>query len=253
MAKQKKKRDKKISKASIANKVTMRQTMMIQRYMTYLHSTINKLEEKGTIKHFKESFDEILVPIMDKKYVPTGDAAVDSNTMWNIIYAHLNLPEKIENINSMLNTTYGQKDKNEYPLYDKSNIGGLKIAIGRTTRRITFNLVYKNYLLEISYILSMGISESDIDDLIDGNSCDHIIDGVGYGAYTSKEFVVDPITRVNLTVKEMTEDKNLQIKQGNVVKHTPIVNKLFITCINEEDAEKIKSLSMKRNDINNMG
>lgn len=227
----------------MTRQIDIQKTMMVQKYLTHLKSNIDKVENNGTIKLMKELFDNVWIHKLRKCVAinSISDNVERLSAIWEAVNDLIHDQTMIDGINELLKESYERRGTDS-PRFDTVNTNRLRVGIGRTTRRISFNLVYDNYLIEISYILNMGVSTEDLDK-ITNELWDGLVDGVSIKAYNELEFTVEPITRFGLNIKELTGDEKSRVKQGVVAKHTPITNKVVMTYIHDEDATKVATLS----------
>lgn len=244
--KNKKKRTKKMSSKTMARQIDIQKTLMVQRYLTHLKSSIDKVENNGTIKIMRDLFNEVWIHKLRKCVAinSISDSVERLSVVWSTVNDLIHDQTMIDGINDVLKLAY-EKSGPESPRFDTVNTNRLRVSVGRTTRRISFNLVYDNYLIEISYILNMGVSSEDLD-RITSELWDGLVDGVAIKAYNELEFKVEPVTRFGLNIKELSGDEKSRVKQGVVAKHTPITNKVVMTYIHDEDASRIATMSKRR-------
>lgn len=226
----------------MARQIDIQKTMMVQRYLTHLKSNIDKIENNSAIKVMKDLFDNVWIHKLRKCVAinSISDSVERLSVVWTTVNDLIHDQVMIDGINQMHKEAY-EKSGPESPRFDTVNTNKLKVGVGRTTRRISFNLLYDNYLIEISYILNMGVSTEDID-RITGELWDGLVDGVAVKDYNALEFTVEPIERFGLNIKELNGDEKSGVKQGVVAKHTPITNKVVMTYVRDEDASKIATM-----------
>ena len=230
----------------MTRQIDIQKTMMVQKYLTHLKSNIDKVENNGTIRLMKELFDNVWIHKLRKCVAinSISDNVERLSAIWEAVNDLIHDQTMVDRINELLKESYERRGTDS-PRFDTVNTNKLRVGVGRTTRRISFNLVYDNYLIEISYILNMGVSTEDLDK-ITNELWDGLVDGVSIKAYNELDFIVEPITRFGLNIKELSVDEKSRVKQGVVAKHTPITNKVVMTYIHDEDATKVATLSKRK-------
>lgn len=264
MARQKKKRNKKMSHKSLKTCVDVSKQIMVQSYLTHLANTMNITEEvsQGTV----------IGVILDKFIFKTFDRLYNENKIQDEDFAGsmlckltqdiLNLPHKknsepiVEDVydlddcvsaESSMDMQYdddtrnlittmlaeGVKARSEMyvnpersPIVDKTTKNKyLKLYLADTIRVITLGYSYRDFLIKISYVLKHGLSKEDIDDLME-NHWNPKFDGVYFKDIADRTFHLECDNVFNVTVER---GKNLTVKQGSVIKNTPKHNRIFIT------------------------
>lgn len=233
MAKTKKKRDKKMSDKSLSLALDLRKTKITQNFLIRFKECINSSEKESTISVITELWDSLWKIKLDK-----CQELKDCNTeeeriicISNIVTDLLNgeeFKDKLEEIN----------DKREIHLmadliYMAFTVGlvsdanrtvnrSLGMVVAKTTRKIGFSLLYKNFTIDISYITSVYLKDEDIDDLVE-NKWVKEFDGVLATDCFAHKFHVKPISKFQVVVNENLDgEENSKIKQGIVLKHIPI-------------------------------
>ena len=264
MARQKKKRDKKMSHKSLKTCVDVSKQIMVQSYLTHLASSMNLTEEisQGTVVGV--ILDKFIFKTFDKLYTDNKvkDEDFAGSMLCKLAQDILNLPHRknkqpvIEDMydlddcvsdESSMDIEYdddtrdliasmlaeGVKARNDIylnpeksPVLDKTTKNKyLKLYLADTIRVITLGYNYRDFLIKVSYVLKHGLSKEDIDDLLD-NHWNNKFDGVYFKDVAGRTLHLDCDNVFNVTVER---GKNLTVKQGSVIKNTPKHNRIFIT------------------------
>ena len=233
MAKTKKKRDKKMSDKSLSLALDLRKTKITQNFLIRFKDYVNKSEKEDTIDVITELWDSLWKIKLDK-----CQELKDCNTeeerivcISNIVTDLLNgeeFKDKLEEINN--NRAASLMSRLVYTALNVSLVSdanrtvnrSLGMVVAKTTRKIGFSLLYKNFTIDISYILSIYLNDEDIDDLVE-NKWVKEFDGVLATDCFSHRFHVKPISKFQVVVNENLDgEENSKIKQGIVLKHIPI-------------------------------
>lgn len=264
MARQKKKRDKKMSHKSLKTCVDVSKQIMVQSYLTHLASSMNATEEYAQGSVISVILDKFIFKTFDKLYNTNKiqDEDFAASMLCKLTQDLLNSPHKkneqpiVEDMYDLddyipteasMNIDYdddmrdvirtmleeAEKARNEVyldaktsPIVDKTSKNKyLKLYLADTIRVITLGYNYRDFLIKISYVLKHGLSKDDIDDLTE-NYWNPKFDGVYFKDVANRTLHLECDKVFNVTVER---GKNLTVKQGSVIKNTPKHNRIFIT------------------------
>lgn len=221
-----------MSSESLVEGVKLKQTLLIQRYLTYIHSKIDYIESK-VANLFLDQFNNLWRIKLDKcqELNDTTDDATRITLIWSIMNDILNntVDKRIED---GFKLTYDAFTDTKNPLYilrDVVNRGPLEVGLVKTVRRVSFDIPYLSYDISISYILDLSMDNTD--DMESTEIWKPEFDGIMRDDYLKFDMKIKPIDKFGITIRQSKDKKNIDTKQSIVVKNTPILNKLVITKI----------------------